>query len=187
LQTGLRLPHGRIDLVGQLKVDHPPALRGSTPILWDLGAEADGQAIEARWAGATVGSLLQIGSEQLAVALGHDHLSGSHSLHAQPIQFFMNLKTDPIGVGVLTKPATFPKAPAPSGLQVYQLLLFGIRLKCTMARAEVGIGQGEGRNRLPTVGALNAGAEDRVGKGNSHRKPHKTRLDIWANPQLSTL
>ena len=86
----------------------------------------------------------------------------------------MNLKPDSIGVRVLTIPFLIPQPPMPRRLEVNQFARLRISLKRSVARTQVRIRQGQRRDRLPTVRALDFGAKNRI-------------LKTWINHEVRTL
>jgi hypothetical protein len=152
----------------EIEVDHFPAGFGG-----GFGAELDGEAVEAGFLAvglaAPGGAAFEVGADHFAVALGDRDAGGPEALGVQPIERFMDLEPNAVGMGMLPEPFVFPGPPMPPGLQMHEGGGVGIGLKGTVTRAEIGIRQSQGRDRLPTVGTVNLRTKDRILQ---HRTQH---------------
>ncbi len=145
----------------EIKVNHIPAL-----LLASGGTKLNGQTKEAqhlRIRGASPrGTTFEVGTKEVPIAFGNNDFGGAVALGVEAIEGIVNFKANPVRMGVLAIPFAVPEAPNATGLQVHQFPGFGIRFKRTVARAQVGIGEGQGGNDLPTVGTTNFRTKDRV-------------------------
>jgi hypothetical protein len=80
----------------------------------------------------------------------------------------MNLKSNPVGMGMLSIPFPLPFTPMTTRLQVNQLPRIGVRFKRTMAGTQIGIRQRQGGNGLTAMGTTDFRAKNRVLQGRIH-------------------
>ncbi len=80
----------------------------------------------------------------------------------------MDLKPDPIGVGMLSEPLIRPASPTPPGLEMNKVVGLWICFKDPMARTEIAVGEDQRLNGGPTVRAVNSRPEDGVGDTDGH-------------------
>ncbi len=124
-QSKVRVLNGCAWFLIQIKIDHVPA-----GIIFGIGAKFDRQPIETRTLGIGLttpgGTALQVGADEILVALGDDDPRCSIALRVEAIEGFVNFKPNAIRVGMLPIPFVFPSPPVSSRLKMYQFACFRV-------------------------------------------------------------
>jgi hypothetical protein len=155
----IRITDGGTRFFFQVEVDHVPARFDR----W-IRAEFDDETVESGLLAVSLAApgsaTFKIGADHFGIATGDRHTGSTEALGVEPIEGFVDLEPDTVGMGMLAEPFVFPRSPMPPGLQMHQRRGFGVSLEGPMARAKIGVREGKGGDRLPTMGTVDFGAKD---------------------------